>query len=86
MTRCPSTTSWAPLQSSCLRGLSVDAQCIRAIAGHPHTLERNDWSSAGSRVAAGERNSRHFHPMTFWRCTAASALLPIARAHRCHAT
>ena len=33
----------------------------------------NEWSSAGSRVAAGERDSRHFHPMTFWRCTAASA-------------
>src|SRR4029077_10808325 len=48
-------------------GLSVDAQCIGAIAGHPHTLERNDCSSGGSRVAAGERNSRHFHPMTFWR-------------------
>jgi len=32
-----------------------------------------DWSSAGSKVAAGERDSRHFHPMTFWRCTAASA-------------
>ena len=66
MTSCPST-SCAPLQSSCLRGLSVDAQCIGAIAGHPHTLERNDCSSGGSRVAAGERNSRHFHPMTFWR-------------------
>lgn len=35
----------------------------------------NDWSSAGSKVAAGERDSRHFHPMTFWRCTAVSALL-----------
>jgi len=66
MTSCPST-SCAPLQSGCPRGLSVDAQCIRAIAGHTHTLARNDWSSARSRVAAGERNSRHFHPMTFWR-------------------
>jgi hypothetical protein len=66
MTSYPST-SCAPLQSSCLGGLSVDAQCIRAVAGHPHTLERNDCSSGGSRVAAGERNSRHFHPMTFWR-------------------
>jgi hypothetical protein len=36
-------------------------------------LQMDDWSSAGSKVAAGERDSRHFHPMTFWRCTAASA-------------
>src|SRR6266576_1686995 len=33
----------------------------------------NEWSSAGSKVAAGERDSRHFHPMTFWRCTATSS-------------
>ena len=28
----------------------------------------NNWPSAGSKVAAGERDSRHFHlhPMTFW--------------------
>jgi len=80
------TPKWQLLQENIIG--AHETSCFQTysrpgMAGHHFrdgapSVRRNasgDWPSAGSKVPAGERDSRHvhLHPMTFWPCTAASA-------------